>query len=99
MSSFSPLPDSNPLDRPEKPEEKILRFRFLLREMSSIQDLYEDRLEKELPYALSETGKILLHDYIYNSTEEEGAITFEEYASYLGRSQRDLFENKKNEPL
>lgn len=56
-------------------EDQIYKIREFIRELSSVQDLYYERLKAKLDFdpKLEE----FLFDYVYNSDED----TFEEYLS------------------
>lgn len=58
-------------------EDQIYKIREFIRELSSVQDLYYERLKANLGFdpKLEE----FLFDYVYNSDED----TFEEYLSHF----------------
>lgn len=71
------------------PEEQIEYTRNFLRELANVQELYFNTLVNSL--TLTEEGEICLHDYIYNSDEQDGFISFPEYMEYYGKTKSDLF--------
>ncbi len=90
-------PHSIPLDLPETRDSSIQTVKAFIRELTHIQDTYQKALEESLP--LKEEGKILLHEFIHNSEEDDKYLSFEEFASFLGKTPQDLFtqEEKKRD--
>jgi hypothetical protein len=85
MKPYPPLS----LDLPESPELAIQTVRAFIRELSYIQGLYQDTLEESLN--LTPEGKVLLHEFIHNSEDEDHYLSFEEFASFLGKTSKDLY--------
>lgn len=77
------------LDLPESQDSAIQTVKAFIRELTNVQNAYQKALEESLP--LTEEGQILLHEFIHNSEEEEKYFSFEEFASFLGKTPRDLF--------
>lgn len=88
-------PHTIPLDLPESRDSSIQTVKSFIRELSHVQDTYQKALEESL--ALTEEGRILLHDFIHNAEEDEEYLSFEEFASFLGKTPQDLFTQEEKE--
>lgn len=73
----------------QTPEEQITLTRNFIRELSKVQENYFNSLIESL--SLTEEGEICLFDYIHNSDDFDGHMSFEEYMSFYGKDKKNLF--------
>lgn len=76
----------------QHPDDAIFEVKTFINKLEKVQHDHFEKLVKDLQ--LTEEGESWLFDYVYNASEEEKYLTFDEYLSFYKKTLKDFVEYK-----
>ena len=68
----------------QHPDDAIYEVKNFINKLQKVQEEYFNKLAEDLQ--ITEEGESWLFDYVYNASEDEKHLTFDEYLSFYNKS-------------